>query len=68
MNGQSFQDDHFDALATFAETTYIFLTLKAIQQRLTEDELYLLVRAAKVAAVLHGGEREPLHIEQCAVS
>jgi hypothetical protein len=49
---QSHQDDIFDALETFAETCYIFLVLLARQKTLNPDELYLLDRAAKVAALL----------------
>lgn len=51
---QSHQDDTYDALATFAETTYIFLVLVGKDRRLNRDEVYLLGRAAKVAAKLHG--------------
>ena len=42
----------WDALATFAETTYVFLVLLGKQRRLTEDELFIFDRAAKAAAVL----------------
>jgi hypothetical protein len=52
MLRQSQQDDLWDQLATFAETTYIFLVLVALQRRLTGDELYLLDRAAKAASQL----------------
>jgi hypothetical protein len=43
---QSYQDDHFEAFETFTETAYIFLVLKARQQRLSLDEVWLLDRAA----------------------
>jgi hypothetical protein len=43
---QSFQDDNFEVFETFTETTYIFLVLKARQQRLSLDEVWLLDRAA----------------------
>lgn len=46
---QSYQDDLFDKLETFAETTYIYLVLAALQRRLNPDEIYLLERAAQVA-------------------
>jgi len=46
---QSRQDDLWDALSTFAETTYIYLVLVALKRRLNGDELYLLDRAAKAA-------------------
>jgi hypothetical protein len=49
---QSRQDDLWDALATFADTTFIFLQLVAKQRRLNGDELYLLDRATKVAEQL----------------
>jgi hypothetical protein len=49
---QSRCDDLFHDLATFAETTYVFLVLLACQRRLNTDEVYLLDRAAKAAAVL----------------
>jgi hypothetical protein len=52
---QSQQDDNYDALETFAETTYMFLVLKAIQQRLSQDEVWLLERASRAAALVHGG-------------
>lgn len=41
------QDDTWEALATFAETTYMYLVMVAIKRRLTEDETWLLDRAAK---------------------
>jgi hypothetical protein len=47
---QSHQDDTYNDLATFAETSYIFLTLLSLQRRLNYDELYLLERATKAAA------------------
>jgi hypothetical protein len=49
---QSRQDDLWDALATFAETTFIYLVLVALKRRLTEDEVWLLSRATKVAEQL----------------
>ncbi len=49
---QSRIDDLFDDLATFAETTYIYLMLLTIKRRLTEDETWLLERAAKAAGQL----------------
>jgi hypothetical protein len=49
---QSRQDDLWDQLATFAETTYIFLALVAQKRRLNTDEIYLLDRAAKAAGRL----------------
>jgi hypothetical protein len=49
---QSHQDDTYNDLATFAETSYIFLTLLSLQRRLNYDELYLLERATKAAAKL----------------
>lgn len=45
---QSKQDDSYLALETFWETTYIFLVLKAMQQKLSNDECWLLERASKV--------------------
>lgn len=50
--GQSHINDTYDQLATFAETSYIFLMLVAQKRRLTEDEIYILDRAAKAAALL----------------
>ena len=49
---QSFQDDYFDALETFAETTYVFLVLLALQRRLSTDEVYILERASNLQARL----------------
>jgi hypothetical protein len=46
-HGQTYQDDHYEAFETFTETTYIFLVLKARQQRLSLDEVWLLDRAAR---------------------
>ena len=50
---QSEQDDHFDDLATFAECVYFNLVLSATKRTLTENEVYLLDRAAEVAEKLH---------------
>lgn len=47
---QSAQDDIFEQLATFAETTYVYLMLVGQKRRMTEDELWLLDRATKAAA------------------
>jgi hypothetical protein len=52
MLRQSHQDDIFDQLATFAETTYMYLVMVAIKRRLTDDETWLLDRAAKAAGQL----------------
>jgi hypothetical protein len=60
---QSHQDDNYEALETFAETTYIFLTLKAIQQRISEDELYLLDPAAKVAVLVQPDLHQAAEVE-----
>jgi hypothetical protein len=49
---QTHQDDTYDYLATFAETTYVFLVLLSGQRRLNTDELYILDRAAKVTAAI----------------
>jgi hypothetical protein len=49
---QSTQDDRYDALELFAEQSYVFLVLLALQHRLTPDEAYLLEKAARVAAML----------------
>ena len=51
--GQTYQDDHFDTLATFAEAVYINLVLVATKRTLSENETYLLQRAAEVADQLH---------------
>jgi hypothetical protein len=49
---QSIQDDNYEALELLAEQIFIFLTLKAIQTRLSTDETWILERAAKVAALI----------------
>jgi hypothetical protein len=51
---QSFQDDIFDDLATFAECAYLNLVLAHLKRPLTEAETSLLMRAADVAGRLHG--------------
>jgi hypothetical protein len=43
---QSQQDDVFNTLSTFAESTYLNLVLAAIKRNLTEDEAAILHRAA----------------------
>jgi len=57
---QSHQDDHFETLETFAETTYIFLSLLALQRRLSCDELYVLERAVKVMTLIRPDANVPL--------
>jgi hypothetical protein len=52
MLRHSQQDDIFAQLATFSETTCTYLILVAIKRRLTEDETWLLDRAAKAAGML----------------
>lgn len=44
---QSHIDDNFAAFETFTETTWIFLVLKARQQRLSLDEVWILDRASQ---------------------
>jgi hypothetical protein len=58
---QSLQDDHYEALELFAEQVFIFLSLLAIQRRLSCDELYVLERASKVMALVHPARDVPLH-------
>jgi hypothetical protein len=43
---QSFQDDTFDELATFAEGVFICMSLKAMKSSLNDEEIYLLDRSA----------------------
>jgi hypothetical protein len=61
---QSHIDDHFDTLELFAEQVFIFLSLNALQRRLSADEVWVLDRAAKVSALIHpeNGGRVHLHI------
>lgn len=50
---QSHQDDNYEALETFAEQVYVFLTLLALQRRLNCDEMWVLEHAALVTAQVH---------------
>ena len=52
-HGQSWQDDHFDALLKFADWAYLNLVLAAIKRPLNVDELAILERAALVVGQLH---------------
>jgi hypothetical protein len=45
---QSFQDDTWEDLRLFAETTYLNLVLAAVKRELTSDEVAILERAAKL--------------------
>jgi hypothetical protein len=45
---QSIQDGNSDALEIFAETTNIFLLLRAHQRCLVSHEIYIFDRASKV--------------------
>jgi hypothetical protein len=49
-----------EALETFAEQTYIFLSLVALQRRLNCDELYVLEQASKVMSLLQPDADVPL--------
>jgi hypothetical protein len=57
---QSYQDNHYEHLELFAEQTYIFFTLLAIQRRLNCDELHVLERASNVMRKVHPGHDVPL--------
>ena len=59
---QSHVDDYFDTLETFAEQTYIFLMLNAIQRRLMQDEVWILDRAERVMAQIHPESGEHTHL------
>jgi hypothetical protein len=50
---QSQQDDIFDELSTFCESTYICLVLTAMKRCLSEEETYLLHRSADIAGRLN---------------
>lgn len=50
---QSHQDDTWEELAAFAQSTYINLLLAAKMRRLTDDEISLLQKAARLAVRLH---------------
>jgi hypothetical protein len=65
---QSYQDDYFDSLQTFAECVYFNLVLASLKKTLSEDEAHILHRAAEVAEELHpetmgrsGFLGQPLH-------
>jgi len=59
--GQTYQDDHFNMLAIFAECVYFNLVLVAMKRPLSIDEMHILQRATEIAASLHlrAGEAWP---------
>jgi hypothetical protein len=56
---QSQQDDNCEALETVVEQVSVFLTLNALQRKLTQEETWVLERVSRVLAQVHPARDVP---------
>ena len=57
---QNQREEQYEALELFAEQIFIFLSLLAIQRRLSCDEVWVLERASTVMSLLQPDADVPL--------